>query len=171
MDIKITVPFNEKETSKLNAGDYVYISGIIYTARDAAHKRMYEALQNKEALPMEMKDNVIYYKDLIKIGVSLEDGSIVSFDATGYLMNHITRDSQSNIISESNARNSLSKKLEITHSSMAYIPTSGLAEVLCYEFECKGENNDRVLVYINAITGLEEQIYVLMESDNGTLVM
>lgn len=45
----------------MRAGDYVYLTGTIYTARDAAHKRMYEALGKGEELPLEMKDNVIYY--------------------------------------------------------------------------------------------------------------
>ena len=45
----------------LRAGDYVYISGTIYTARDAAHKRMYETLAQGGKLPLEMEHNVIYY--------------------------------------------------------------------------------------------------------------
>lgn len=50
-----------EEAKKLKAGDFVYISGTIYSARDAAHKRMYESLQKGEALPFELKNNVIYY--------------------------------------------------------------------------------------------------------------
>lgn len=61
MERHINAPFSKEEISGLKAGDYVYISGVIYTARDAAHKRMYESLQNGENLPLEMKDNVIYY--------------------------------------------------------------------------------------------------------------
>lgn len=61
MDKYINVPLDTEEIMKLNAGDYVYLSGIIYTARDAAHNRMYEALQRGESLPLEMKDNAIYY--------------------------------------------------------------------------------------------------------------
>ncbi len=61
MNRYLNVPFNTEEATKLNAGDYVYLSGVIYTARDAAHKRMYETLQKGESLPMEMKNNVIYY--------------------------------------------------------------------------------------------------------------
>lgn len=61
MDRYITVPINKEEIALLKAGDYVYITGIIYTARDAAHKRMYETLRNGEALPIEMKNNIIYY--------------------------------------------------------------------------------------------------------------
>ena len=61
MDRHITVPINKEEIALLKAGDYVYITGIIYTARDAAHKRMYDTLRNGLALPIEMKDNIIYY--------------------------------------------------------------------------------------------------------------
>lgn len=61
MDRHITVPLSDEDARSLHAGDYVYVTGTIYTARDAAHKRMYEALGRGEALPMEMKDNVIYY--------------------------------------------------------------------------------------------------------------
>lgn len=61
MNQYINAPLSIEDAAKLKAGDYVYITGTIYTARDAAHKRMYEALQKNEALPLEMKDNIIYY--------------------------------------------------------------------------------------------------------------
>lgn len=57
----LNVPFNREETVKLKAGDYVYLSGTIYTARDAAHKRIYETLQKGGELPFDLQDNVIYY--------------------------------------------------------------------------------------------------------------
>ena len=61
-------------------------------------------------------------------------------------------------------------RLKVESGSLALIPTPGLNEVLCYEFQCTGENEDRVLVYINASTGMEEQIFILMQSDSGVLV-
>ena len=61
MEKHIKAPLDINETKDLKAGDYVYISGTIYTARDAAHKRMYDALRNGESLPIEMNNNVIYY--------------------------------------------------------------------------------------------------------------
>jgi len=60
-DKHLNVPFDKEEAVKLKAGDYVYLSGTIYTARDAAHKRMYETLQEKERLPFDLRNNVIYY--------------------------------------------------------------------------------------------------------------
>jgi fumarate hydratase subunit beta len=62
VSMNIQVPFTNKEAlDSLKAGDYVYLNGTIYTARDAAHKRMYEALAEGKELPVSMKDNVIYY--------------------------------------------------------------------------------------------------------------
>ncbi len=61
MDRHILTPINKEELAKLQTGDYVYITGTIYTARDAAHKRMQEALDRGESLPVELKDNLIYY--------------------------------------------------------------------------------------------------------------
>ena len=61
MEKKITAPIDDKTARELKSGDYVYITGTIYTARDAAHKRMYEALEKGEKLPFDVKDNVIYY--------------------------------------------------------------------------------------------------------------
>lgn len=61
MDKHIEVPFTPEVAKDLRAGDYVYLTGIIYTARDAAHKRMYEALEQNGELPFEMTGNLIYY--------------------------------------------------------------------------------------------------------------
>lgn len=61
MDKYINVPLSDGDAKSLRAGDYVYLTGTIYTARDAAHKRMYEALAQGEILPMDMQNNVIYY--------------------------------------------------------------------------------------------------------------
>ncbi|MBO5986363.1 MAG: Fe-S-containing hydro-lyase [Lachnospiraceae bacterium] len=61
MDRQISLPMSKEDAKSLRSGDYVYLTGTIYTARDAAHKRMQEALDRGEALPLDVKDNVIYY--------------------------------------------------------------------------------------------------------------
>ena len=57
----IRTPITEEVTNELRAGDYVYITGIMYVARDAAHKRMIEALDKDEELPIDVVDSTIYY--------------------------------------------------------------------------------------------------------------
>ncbi len=61
MERHILAPINKEELADLKAGDYVYITGTIYTARDAAHKRMQETLDRGEPLPIELQNNLIYY--------------------------------------------------------------------------------------------------------------
>ena len=61
MEKNIIVPFDKDELSNLRAGDYVYITGTIFTARDAAHKRMDEAINKNEKIPIDLENNIIYY--------------------------------------------------------------------------------------------------------------
>lgn len=57
----LTTPLTEEMVSALKAGDTVYLSGIIYTARDAAHKKMTELLERGDGLPLDLAGQVIYY--------------------------------------------------------------------------------------------------------------
>lgn len=61
MNKYLNVPFSTEEAVALKAGDYVYLTGTIYTARDAAHKRMYETLEQGKKLPLDIEKQVIYY--------------------------------------------------------------------------------------------------------------
>ena len=61
MERHIKAPISKEDALSLKSGDYVYITGTIYTARDAAHKRMQEALDRGEPLPIDLKTNIIYY--------------------------------------------------------------------------------------------------------------
>jgi fumarate hydratase subunit beta len=59
--MNLETPLTEKKVKKLKAGDRVYLSGYIYTARDQAHQRLYNLIKNKKKLPIDLKDAVIYY--------------------------------------------------------------------------------------------------------------
>lgn len=61
VDKYIDAPINDEIVKDLNAGDYVYITGTIYSARDAAHKRMYEAINEGKEIPFDLKNNIVYY--------------------------------------------------------------------------------------------------------------
>lgn len=61
MEKHISAPISKEDARSLKAGDYVYITGTIYTARDAAHKRMQEALDRGEELPLDLRGSIIYY--------------------------------------------------------------------------------------------------------------
>jgi fumarate hydratase subunit beta len=59
--IQLSTPLKQEELNQLQAGDLVFVSGTIYTARDAAHKRMIEDLNNKGSLPFDINNQILYY--------------------------------------------------------------------------------------------------------------
>lgn len=61
MEKHINVPLTKEVAGSLIAGDYIYLTGVIYTARDAAHKRLFEAIKNQEELPIDVQNETIYY--------------------------------------------------------------------------------------------------------------
>ena len=61
MNQNISVPFTNHDYLSLKSGDYVYLSGTVYTARDAAHKRLYDFMKKNEELPIDLEGNIIYY--------------------------------------------------------------------------------------------------------------
>ena len=114
--------------------------------------------------------NITMYSDLIKIKVALDNGSIIGFESRGYLMNHTERSLAPIRLSETDARAKISKHLTIDSVSLALIPLESRREVLCYE--CRGNfDGQNYLIYINAETGKEEKILLLIESENGVLTM
>ncbi len=115
------------------------------------------------------QDGVICYPDLIKVSVALDNGGIVEYNASGFLMNHTDRELAAAALTADEARASVSPHLSPDEGRLALIPTAGLNEVLTYEFACTGENGEEILVYINAETGMEEQILILIKTDSGVL--
>jgi germination protein YpeB len=117
------------------------------------------------------KDDVYYYSDLIKVGVSLSDGKIVSLDTTTYLTNHIEREAFSAKIKITDAQKLISPYLNVKSTKKCVIPKESGKEVQCFEFTCEStDTGEQALVYINAQTGDEEDIMLLLSTDNGTLV-
>ena len=116
------------------------------------------------------EDGVVYYPDLIKLGVAMDNGDVVLFEATGYIVNHTVRTLPAPQFSAADAQAKLSKNLTPRgEGRLALIPAENTREVLCYEFACTGKKEETVLVYVNVETGLEEQILILLEDETGTL--
>ncbi|WHH57365.1 germination protein YpeB [Petroclostridium sp. X23] len=118
-----------------------------------------------------VQDDIIIYPDLIKVKVALDNGEIVGFESQGYIMAHQdTRKLPPIKVTEEAAKQKINKRLTIDSGRMAVIPLESKREVLCYEF--KGKFDDKnFLVYINAETGQEEKILLLLETPNGILTM
>ncbi len=114
------------------------------------------------------KDNITYYSDLIKVGVSLSDGNIFSLEADGYLVNHTEREVPGFAAEQIGVE--LNSNVEILSASRCLIPKSSGVEVFCNEYHCKNKSTGQeVLIYTDSETGEEEDILLLMYSDNGTL--
>ena len=133
---------------------YYSISGGVLTANFAAKQ-----------------GDTVLYPDLIKVGVAMDTGEVLSFDGRGYIMNHTDRALSEPALTLEAAQAVLSPRLTVKSSGLALIPDNSLGETLCWEFSCEGEDDDQVLVYINAENGMEEEILILLEDETGVLSM
>lgn len=117
-----------------------------------------------------LQDKVVLYPDLVKVKVALDTGEICSVEAQGYIFNHTKRNDITPTISIEKARKAINKNLNILSEGVAIIPTESKSEVLTYEF--KGKIDEReFLIYVNAKTGEEEKILLILKTEGGTLTI
>lgn len=114
------------------------------------------------------QEDVTVYPDLIKLKIALDNGEVLGMETSGYLNNHTERKIETPQITLEEAKSSLNKRLEITSEGLAIIPTEWMTEIFCYEFKGKIDGTD-FLVYVNALTGEEENILVIIDTPNGIL--
>lgn len=148
-------------------------------AEDFLEKQDYESMTATYAMAAEgeivinfayEQEDVIVYTDLIKVKVALDNGEIIGFETEGFLVNHHEREIPEPKITESAAKERLSSGVEIEDSRLAIIPIAGRKEALCYEFKVKfGEDN--YLIYIDAADGEQRTILLMIEQEDGTLVI
>ncbi len=112
---------------------------------------------------------VICYSDLIKVGVSLADGKILTVEARGFIMNHHNRVIPKFKQTSEKIKNAISGELSIKSINKSLILSDSLKEKYCYEVKCKTSDNSDVIVYLNKDTLKEENILFLIHSSNGTL--
>ena len=117
-----------------------------------------------------LQDGVILYPDLIKVGVALDNGEVLFYEAGGYLKNHTLRDLPGDIITGEEAGKAVSPMLKINSVNMAVITAdSGKEEAYCYEFNCSNDNGKEYIIYVNAETGRQEDILVVIDTGRGKL--
>ncbi len=112
----------------------------------------------------------VCYTDLIKVGIAMDTGEMVLFEASGYISNHTDRAFPTPTHTLEEAMELISAKLTVNRTQLALIPTDSGGEVRCYEFACTEENGEEILVFINVTTLFEEKVLILLKSDGGTLV-
>jgi len=117
-----------------------------------------------------VQDGIILYSDLVKVKVALDNGEILGMEAGGYLMSHKKRELPQTLLTVEEAKQKINSHLSVDTVQLALIPLDSRREVLCYE--CHGTyQNQNFLIYINAETGQEEKILMLLESDEGILTV
>ncbi len=115
-------------------------------------------------------NDIICYPDLIKVKVSLADGSIIGMEAQSYYSAHTSRKYQIPKISMEDAKKKINSNIEIYYEGMALIPTDWRTEILTYEFKGRVDEND-FIVYINTETGKEQEIFMIIDTPNGILTV
>lgn len=117
-----------------------------------------------------VQDNITLYPDLIKVKIAMDTGEVCSVETTGYIFNHKEREDILPKISIEKAKEVLSPSIEVQSENMAIIPTEAKEEVLTYEF--KGTVNDKeYIIYVNAKTGEEEKVWLIIYTPGGKLTM
>ena len=117
-----------------------------------------------------LQDDVVLYPDLIKVWVDIAKGEVAGIDTNNYLMSHKTRRLKKPKLSELQAKKNINSDIEIENVRLALIPMENGAEILCYEFTGTINDNDYI-IYVNAETGIEEDILMIKHTNEGTLVM
>lgn len=113
---------------------------------------------------------VILYNDIVKLWIERETGSVIGADAENYLFSHAERELPSEIISPERAAKRLSSNLEIEKTALALIPLPDQTERLCHEFTGSFAGAEYV-IYLDARTGDEVQIFRIINDENGTGVL
>jgi len=116
-----------------------------------------------------VQDGVVLYPDLVKVQVSLADGTVVGLEAANYLMNHVRRTLALPKLSEADALGRIGGALVPVDARLCVIPDND-AEALCYEVRATA-GADTFLAYIDAETGVERRLMQVVEDEDGAKVM
>lgn len=137
----------------------------------AMHESYYDKSNGMATINFAYKQgDVTCYSDLIKVKVALDNGEVIGIETNGYLMSHTQRNLETPVLSAEEARGKINRHLKVNDINLALIPKKSKTEVLCYEIKGKHEGRN-FLIYINALNGREEQILMLVESEDGILTI
>ena len=156
----------DKEESKRVAEDFLKEQGyndMVATYTMAAEGQIVVNFAYKQG-------DVIVYPDLIKVKVALDNGEIIGMETDGYLTTHHKRDIEKPKLTLEEAREKLNSAVEVEYGRLVIIPASGKKEILTYEFKVQfGE--DHYLIYIDAESGEQRRILLMIQQEDGTLVI
>jgi len=114
---------------------------------------------------------VLCYSDLVKVSVALDTGNVCGFETRGYLTAHVQRELPAVTCSEETAAAAVPQGLTVLAQQTALVPSDGAYETLCREFKCESPDGRHYLIYVNASTGAQEKILILLEDASGALTI
>ncbi|MBE6913522.1 MAG: germination protein YpeB [Ruminococcaceae bacterium] len=117
------------------------------------------------------QDGVLCYSDLVKVSVALDTGKVCGFEAKGYLTAHTARTLPEIAVSAEQARSAVPADLSVLAVQTALVPSDGKYETLCHEFKCEADDGSHYIIYVNAVTGRQHKILILLEDESGTLTL
>lgn len=115
-------------------------------------------------------NGAIIYPDLVKVRVCAETGMVIGLEATGYYTNHTERTVGSPALTRAKARAKVSEDIAVETARLAVVPTGNTSERLCYEFSGTLDG-ETYYVYIDAETGRQTEMFKVVNSEEGTLLM
>ena len=161
------IPTDEKY-NQLSAAAQQYLIDKGYGQSAASYAQFYDGMAVINLAPMQ--DNIVLYPDLIKVWVDIPTATVKGIDAHNYLMSHKERTLAPPLLTQEQTQPMLTAGLAVSSARLALIPTEASEEKVCWEFTCTMDSHDYI-VYINAQTGVQEDIFMIQHTNNGTLVM
>ena len=159
---------DEAESAAMRDAAKAYLDARGYEGMEATYAQFYSGVAVYNFASVQ--GGVILYADLVKVYVERQSGKIVGVDAYNYLFNHADRELPMPAVTEEEARERVSESLTVLSARLALIPKTAMTETLCYEFKTT-LGDAEFIVYINAVTGDEEEIFEILNSDEGQLVV
>lgn len=161
-------PPSDEESEKLKAAALSFLQELGVEDPAAAYAQYYQGAAVLNFAPRQA--GVILYSDLVKVYMDRETGEVMGLDARNYRLNHRQRALPRPKLTEEEAGTYVSGELQVEHTDLALIPLTQQTEVLCYEFKAT-KDGTFYIVYVNALTGEEEQIFEVINSAEGDLVV
>ena len=161
-------PPSDQESLQLKETALSFLQELGIEDPAAAYAQYYQGAAVLNFAPRQA--GVILYSDLVKVYMDRETGEVMGLDARNYRLNHRQRALPRPKLTEEQAGAYVSGKLKVEHTDLALIPLTQQTEVLCYEFKAT-KDGTFYIVYINALTGEEEQIFEVINSEEGDLVV
>ena len=161
-------PPSDEESEKLKAAALSFLQELGVEDPAAAYAQYYQGAAVLNFAPRQA--GVILYSDLVKVYMDRETGEVMGLDARNYRLNHRQRALPRPKLTEEEAGAYVSGELQVEHTDLALIPLTQQTEVLCYEFKAT-KDGTFYIVYVNALTGEEEQIFQVINSAEGDLVV